>query len=153
MGHCITALIAGPEVIGHLRESHSLISVELRENWYLVPLEDEDLDGFGVDFTTTWDGFNYLSPALADFLAGLSRLGPLIFVETEYFGGVGDQAAAAFAEGHILPPTPVAGDCSINRALRCLGIISPEDLDEFDYIGLSRYRRTSDWKAAAGPLD
>ncbi|MCW1915946.1 hypothetical protein OJ996_20325 [Luteolibacter sp. GHJ8] len=148
MGHCVTALIANQNISAYLRENHSLAAVDLGKGWHLVPLDDDDLDNLGLDFSTVLDGFNYLSPSLRDFMIELSGLGALAYVETEYFGGEGGQAAAAFKEGRLLA-TPSAEERAINRALRSIGIFAPEGLDEFDHIGLSRHRHTSDWKEAA----
>lgn len=149
MGHCVTAIIGSPLVVDRLLDGRSLVAADLRDGFRLVPLDDDALDTFGFDFSQTIDGFNYLCPGFRDFLTGLSHHGPLAYVETEYFGGMGSQAAAAFSAGHVLPPSPLSGDGSINTALRSIGIASTTGDDEFDYIGLSQHRHTSDWMEAA----
>lgn len=149
MGHCVTALIAKSPVVESLLQGHSLVAADLRDGWQLIPLEDDDLDSLGLDFSQVEDGFNYLSRALIEFCVGLSQLGPIVYFETEYFGGMGTQGAAAFSGGSIVPPTPVTGNGAINSTLRCVGVTSKSGVDVFDYLGLSRHRHTSDWKEAA----
>lgn len=149
MAHCVTALIGKARVVDWLRIEHSLVAVELRDGWWLVPLDDEDLDRLGLDFSQVVDGFNYLSPSLIQFCVGLSQFGSTVYLETDYFGGMGSQGAAAFANGSTASPTPMSGDGAINTALRCIGIAAAGGVDEFDHIGLSRHRHTSDWKEAA----
>lgn len=52
-------------------------------------------------------------------------------------------------DAHSLSPTPCSGDGAINRALACLGVVRNGAFDEFEYVGLNRYRYTSDWIEAA----
>jgi hypothetical protein len=62
-------------------------------------------------------------------------------VMTEYFGGVGEQCAAAYRVPGLEPV--VAG--SINEALRALGVTTaPDEYDEFDTVGLGHFRSTPD---------
>lgn len=149
MGHCVTALIARQEVVRHLREGFSLVAVDLPDGWLLVPLEDDDLDGLGVDFSKVLDGFNYLSDGLSGFFEDLSRFGDFIYFETGYFGGAGHQGACAFSQGMIVSRMPATGNGAINGALRYFGVTPAGGGDEFDHMGLSRHRHTSDWKEAA----
>ena len=137
--------------MNRILDGHSnLTAVDLRDDLRLIPLDDDDLDSLASDFSTTTEGFNYLSPGLASFLSAQSAGGQLAYVETEYFGGMGSQAAISFGHGSTLPPTPLTGDEAINRALRCISVTSTvPGVDEFDYIGLSRHRLTSGWKEAA----
>lgn len=56
---------------------------------------------------------------------------------TEYHGGVGIQFASIF-EGYINKNKSIT---RINDALAALGVIREDDLDEFDTLGLSLFRR------------
>ena len=149
MGHYVTAIIGKSPVIESILSGRSLVAVDLRDGFLLVPLEDEDFDSLDLDCSGATDGFVHLSPGFMEFCAEQSRHGPLVYLETEYFGGVGDQAAAAFSNGSVLRPTPLSGDGSINAALRMIGVVAANNLDEFDFIGLSRHRNTSVWKEVA----
>lgn len=59
-------------------------------------------------------------------------------IQTEYFGGMGEQYACVY-EGETI--VPMKGT-TINEALQLLGVLRLQDLDEFDTLGLSNYRRT-----------
>lgn len=150
MGHRVTAIVSSrPAVESILRSALGLVAVPLVDGFSLIPLDDDALDSVASDFTRPADGFIYLSPSLGSFLADHSRHAALVYFETEYSGGHGTQAAAAYQDGQLLPPTPTRGDGAINRALKCLGIAQHGDLDEFDSIGISRFRHTSDWIESA----
>lgn len=58
-------------------------------------------------------------------------------IQTEYFGGAGEQWAVAFRGA-----TRVSGETAttINRALAMLGVRAEPPLDEFDTIGLGHHR-------------
>ena len=63
------------------------------------------------------------------------------------FGDEGDASGNALASvwtnQQAMPP------CSVNSALRLLGVKATGTLDEFDAVGLGRYRKTDTWAAAA----
>ncbi|MFI0405819.1 hypothetical protein [Actinomadura sp. 3N508] len=92
----------------------------------------------------------------ADFgrvLADCSATGPVAYVEAEYFGGTGSQAAQVWDAGEIvLGPLHVAegerwpeAGSPISQALRRLGVDKGEHFDEFDAVGLGRHRDTGGW--------
>ncbi|TXS04260.1 hypothetical protein EAO73_16500 [Streptomyces sp. col6] len=62
-------------------------------------------------------------------------------IETNYFGGIGDQWAAAFDGEERLAPD----DASINQALAALGVRSASDREEFEVIGLDRFRTNPEY--------
>lgn len=70
---------------------------------------------------------------------------PVAYIETEYFGGHGEQTAVFWVGGKI----QYFGQNSygpINHALRTLGVKATADLDEFDTVGLARYRSNRDFQ-------
>ncbi|GLY53433.1 hypothetical protein [Lentzea sp. NBRC 102530] len=85
-----------------------------------------------------------------------STRGPVALVDAEYFGGVGTQRAEVWDQGHLVlgplvrghgdPPPDVS---PISLALRRLGAVRGEHLDEFDAVGLGRHRDTSRWVTSA----
>jgi len=82
-----------------------------------------------------------------DFAHVLSRSAPIAYVTTDYFGGMGSQAAAVWSQGElVLPPVEtdekaVLLDGALNRALRLLGVrVQTGALDEFDALGLGTFR-------------
>ncbi|MFF5505689.1 hypothetical protein [Streptomyces roseolus] len=61
-------------------------------------------------------------------------------IQTEYFGGVGDQWAAAFeGEARVTPD-----GATIDQALAALGVRATAAEDEFDVIGLGSLRGSPD---------
>jgi hypothetical protein len=66
-------------------------------------------------------------------------------VETDYFGGQGDQAAAVYHGGREVMAPAAAAFGPINEALRHLGVRAAAGLDEFDTVGLGRFRDFDDF--------
>jgi hypothetical protein len=65
-------------------------------------------------------------------------------IETDYFGGRGDQAAAVYhGDKEVMAPT-VGPLGPINEALRYLGVTVSAGNDEFDSVGLARFRNFDD---------
>lgn len=77
----------------------------------------------------------------------------MVYVETEYFGGVGEQSATAFVDGReaVAPQRARGGGGAINQALRAIGTVRSAELDEFDTVGLGRWRSMDDY-APEGPV-
>ncbi|MBZ0117604.1 MAG: hypothetical protein K8H88_11440 [Sandaracinaceae bacterium] len=87
-----------------------------------------------------WDErFVHFGSVLPAIMAELSTLGPVAYVETGYFGGVGEQVATAFDDRvRIL-------ECgSVNDALRAIGVRAAHGRDEWDTVGLSGHRHMPD---------
>ena len=65
-------------------------------------------------------------------------------VSADYFGDAGSQSATVWADGEV-----IADRVDVNEALRLLGVQAAEGLDEWDTVGLGRFRRTSTWASQA----
>jgi hypothetical protein len=103
-------------------------------------------------------GFGVLTPGLVALLEACSTIGTVGYVEADYHGREGSQAAAVWRSG-VLVSGPLLlgrqeafapGSAPISVALRILGVTAPGRLDEFVVAGLGRHRRTRDWIAAQG---
>ncbi|PXA91489.1 hypothetical protein DMC47_25625 [Nostoc sp. 3335mG] len=88
-----------------------------------------------------------MSEGLETSLRQASVGGQLAYIETNYFGGAGSQAAALFRDGAVvmraakpIDRLPAHEDHPINSALRHLGVAASRDMDEFDALGLGRFR-------------
>ncbi|MGE3545278.1 MAG: hypothetical protein AB7L28_15175 [Kofleriaceae bacterium] len=98
------------------------------------------------------DGFEQLNGRLRAALEQLSLTGPVAFIETEYFAGVGSQAAALFGGGNLSvvetsPEEIVPHRQAINIVLRELGVhCSLPGQDEFDAVGLGQFRDMNEWE-------
>jgi hypothetical protein len=69
-------------------------------------------------------------------------------IETDYFGGFGDQSAKLFRGDEILYEGDTRnGDTSpINQSLKLMGVKRKPGMDEFDTIGLGNYRTNQDFE-------
>jgi hypothetical protein len=98
-------------------------------------------------------GFWKVPPGFDRLLAAWSARGPIAYVEAEYFGGVGTEAAAVWHAGDLAlgplletaDPLPTAGRSPISQALRRLGVSAHGYVDEFEAVGLGRCRYMDDW--------
>lgn len=70
-------------------------------------------------------------------------------ISTDYFGGIGEQSAKLFKNGQKVYDKD-SRDYSnyanpINDVLKMMGVVSENGMDEFDTIGLSKYRENNDF--------
>ncbi len=152
MGHCIKAIIGDKDLVENIKTQVLMTDLhieKLPKNYYLI----------------------YYGESLADYILrrseGLSPLSYLqnmlypiefVVIETDYFGGLGEQTAAlakkdeeiqiAFSDGkdidrNLAYPERLLNE-PINKMLRGLGIQRDVDKDEFDSLNLWKYRRMKD---------
>lgn len=109
------------------------------------------------------EGFYELSNGVARWAGQLSREWAVLYVHLEFFGGQGFHAAIGWDRervvfGPCFTRTPLElaephyqeadrQGMAINLALRALGLPADGERDEFDTLGLGKYRWTSDWIA------
>jgi hypothetical protein len=106
----------------------------------LGPLADEA----GVE---RLEDMPYVKLGVLWLAAKLSTAGRVVYVEAEFFGGVGEQASAGWENGEMVFG-PVTASDAINQALRWLGVSAAPPDDEFDALGLGRHRFTERWLRA-----
>jgi hypothetical protein len=149
MGHHIQAIIGSKHVLDSLQQRFGGTTVVgLNQGLFLLPMLEGFYDALpsAVD-TLAWEGdfhFRFLDAKVVALLIDASKKDAVAYVETEYFGGAGDQGAIVAREGKIVFG-PVEGDGSINAALRMIGAKKESAHDEFDAIGLGRFRSNEDW--------
>lgn len=103
-------------------------------------------------------GFDVLTPGLAALVEAGSVRGPLVYLEADYLGLDGRQAAVVWRSGSlVLGPLLlgrreafVSASAPISVALRAVGVVADGRRDEFVVAGLGRCRRTADWCAEVG---
>ena len=160
MGHHINALIGSHEALKTLvTRLGSPAPTELSFGLIIIPLDEQRLDAIAMSVESAIDGFTYLTPHMAEEIA-VAVSGPSLYVETDYFGGKGGQSAAYFENGRLTwqgaesseaasEGMSVAdlrekrcngGKSPINEGLSRLGVVRSDDCDEFDQIGLHRFR-------------
>lgn len=144
-----------------------IVPLELDGYWF-IPMTDslrEELGDAGKGRAEA-AGFMELTESVASFGAGLSRVGPTLYLHSEFHGGEGTHEVLGWRDGEVtfgplFTRTPresaevwyeVADgpDMAINAGLRWLGGSADSSIDEFCSVGLDRYRWTDDW--ANSPL-
>ena len=149
MGHSIAGFIAPVETLRegtrHLR--HAVVA-SLEQGFGFLPATDaldDELGGGEIPHEEFWR----LTQGLARLGVELSRGGRVAYVETDYFGGSGDQAAMAWEDGEVLSAPSRTRMGAINSALLRLDVETGDADDRFDALGLVRHRHTDDWAEAA----
>lgn len=148
MTHSVTAVLGERELLSALAARESLHPpVEAKAGVWVLALDESALDLMtGVAVGEPVAGFTYLVPRLLSKLTEASSEGWLVYVETEYFGGSGDQGAVALRGRKVLYGPTRSPIGSINAALSAVGIQKQEPaVDEFDTVGLGAKRHTRDW--------
>jgi hypothetical protein len=148
LGHIVTGLIANPSILEAFSRRHSLHKpVALGGELAMLPLREVDLHSFrDVLSPGETKGFCHLSKQLIEELRRSSCDGPLMYFETEYFGGLGMQGAAVFQDGEPTFGPKWAEIGPINQALQLLGVrVERPARDEFETVGLGRHRNTEGW--------
>ena len=73
----------------------------------------------------------------------------IALISTDYFGGSGNQSAKVFMNNKKILDQDDEIDWKlkpINSALKLLGVNRKDGMDEFDTIGLSKYRSNGDFR-------
>ncbi|MYM28910.1 hypothetical protein GTP58_11305 [Duganella sp. CY15W] len=144
MGYLIQAAIMMADALpGKLPPDLSV--VRLDQNVRMIPLGDTALEKHDLPFLALLEENNTKNlPGLLKLLNSLRTAGRIAYIEAEYFGGEGTQAHILIdKDGEV--KTAIATSDAINEALKWLGVPSGGKADEFDTIGLGRYRDTNDW--------
>jgi hypothetical protein len=130
MGHHISGLIARREVLKRLDVDH------------------ENLDKItGLHAGSAFGEFVHLTERLIDLLLLAPRSGPIVYVETEYFGGAGGQGAAVFRDGEMIGRPDWREIGAINDALSKIGVTHRTDqVDAFEAVGLGAFRSNESFR-------
>ncbi|MER6375311.1 hypothetical protein ABT255_44800 [Streptomyces mirabilis] len=154
MGYELQAVIAGDELLrAASRGVPGARVAPLRQGLSLMPMTEEVFDAVTDGSTAGALRFWRLPGGFERLLAQWSAAGPVAYVEAEYFGGVGEQRAAVWADG-ALAVGPLDAPAKkwfsraaspISQALRQLGVKSSLGGDEFEAVGLDRHRNNDGW--------
>jgi hypothetical protein len=148
VGHHIQGFVVASSLAPALAEVlGAAVEVPLNGGFTFIPLTDRVYDGLSERFpganAPVRSEFWKLSPAAERAAVEVSGRGAVAYVETEYFGGVGDQAAIVWSAGHVVMVRRAHGG-PINKALAALGVSRSLVRDEFDVVGLGVHRGM-DW--------
>ena len=163
MSYQLSAIIADADLLREeTRELDHAVLGELRQDFALLPVTPQlvqELTGAAPDSAIGEPGPAQpfalaLSPALIEALTRWSRRGPVAYVEAEFAGGAGRQAAAVWLAGTLAwgprfdstfdGPRP---QWPINAALVELGAEPGSWIDPFAELGLHVERSTEGWLA------
>jgi len=142
MAYTLQALI-GDEACARSAAPSGSVVVALAQSKGLIPLTESVRKAHDISFLPLTDkGSDKVPQALHEHAA---RAKKIAYVEAEFFGGEGMQAAAIWEEGRLVFG-PIAASDAINQALRMIGVAKNEHPDEFEALGLGRHRDTEKWK-------
>ncbi|WP_125461708.1 MULTISPECIES: hypothetical protein [Rhodomicrobium] len=142
MGHQISALIARAPIDAEAARQFDL-PVIIENDFAIVGLDATHSDHWSKELgleNTELSEMVLDRPVTHEFARrlGMERYA---LIETDYFGGAGEQCAAVYCGLTIAMPATPDG---INAALKLLGVKRKSDVDEFDTIGLGRHRSFDD---------
>lgn len=149
MAHNISGIITSFKYEGHLP------NVALVGDYHLIPIDGSHGDtSSGIPIPP----YEELTSEIRETIKDLSIHGKCAYIETAYFGGLGVQRSETWenqekTDGPFISYDGIENkmeydgvtivDGSINQALKNIGFHRQEGKDEFDTIGLGRYRSNS----------
>jgi hypothetical protein len=146
MGYSIRAFIGSTDALLPLAAAYPVaVRVPLAQGLCLIPLTDELYDSIVNEVGSARIApFAFLTTQLEQQVllrVGLVAVG---YLEAEYFGGHGQQAALCWQNGQRQVWGPRQG--AINALLAQLGVVTTRRRqDAFEAVGLSQHRYTEDW--------
>ena len=150
--HAIAVILANKKITMEIADRFVLAkSLELSQNFGLVPLTDDlsdDLVELIDELDIPYEEFEYLNQSVVELLEDVSSLGKVSYIETDYFGGDGGQSSIIWENGKVIYGPILSSNNNttpINDALKILGVRVVERNDEFDEVGLGKYRSTEKW--------
>ena len=121
----------------------------LQDTYHLIPVNDP------ASQEELISPYENLSPRTRELLKALSLQGTCAYIETNYFGGLGTQVAEIWENGVLIVgplvsfdgvenrmqnPNITVVEAAINQALQTMGRQAQAGKDEFDTLGLGRFR-------------
>jgi hypothetical protein len=144
MAYTIQAIIT-KETVSSLYSGPGLSWTTLSQAMTLAPLGTSFCEQNSIPFLPfTDEGLKSVPAQIAEICEAISLNGKVAYIEAEFHGGDGGQAAILWNKGKIISEIIVAED-AINQALKYLDVKNIECRDEFEALGLGRYRKTDDW--------
>jgi hypothetical protein len=146
VGHNITAIVIADAFSTEVARALDLLAVPLTtpltlfhiDHYYTAYWQAVRRCATQLDVPSGFPGVFPREGVVVRLVAELTGLEAARFalIQTEYFGGVGEQWACAFTGEH----RETGAQATINDALRMLGVVRRGDLDEFDTINLGAHR-------------
>lgn len=150
MAYTLQALI-GDEVVIRTAVPSDGVVVRLPQGKAMVPLSERMRQSHDIPFLPLTDeGVAAIPESIATVAEPIAVAGKVAYVEAEFFGGTGIQACVTW-DMAAEASQPLLDASAINAALNFLGVRKGDHHDEFDALGLGRYRDTDDWERLAEP--
>ncbi len=146
MGHCISAIIGRREDVCRIAEQmiHADL-IELPQGFGMILMTDKllrDVEELAeVSDEIVFPGLDRFTEAVRELMERYSFHTKLAYIETDYFGGVGTQGGLLYESGCCVVAPRSSETGVINALLSELGVRREPGKDEFDSLGLSKYRR------------
>jgi hypothetical protein len=148
MGHAIQVFIASNQILGSATKSYKYARViPLPQDFSLLPLTQEFTNELGKSEKVfkPYKEFWQLTDSLKKFGKSLSEHGFISYIETDYFGGRGEQAAIVWSiESIVLGPLRSEEIGPINSVLKIMGV-KADEYDEFSALELHTHRSNERW--------
>jgi hypothetical protein len=141
----IQGIICSPAVA----DAQALPCCRLTDSLALVPFKDLFLERTGIAPLALSNSED--PEPLHRFLRDSSTLGSILYVEAEFWGGIGEQTSWVWRDGQPLTE-PEHSKFAINSGLAQLGVQPHGTADQFEVVGLDQYRRTEEWPTAPAAL-
>ena len=151
MGHCIDAFLGHNERMISLSQAWRRSPIQLSQGLSMLFLTSELYDEIMAKYDkgVKFNNFTLLNSAIMSVLEEHSQRGKLAYIETDYAGGAGTQAAVLYENGRQKFPPIYTEDFktwapsderAINIILKELGVQKLNGKDEFESIGLGDFR-------------
>lgn len=146
MAHNLSGIITSFKYTG------DLLNIVLVGNYHLIVFPRESGPNYRA---TILEPYDEMTKEIRKELKNLSFKGRCAYIETEYFGGPGEQRSETWENGvriegplfsydgtdsSKMPEGATLVEDSINQTLRTIGIYAHEGLDEFDSVRLGEFR-------------
>jgi hypothetical protein len=147
VAHELNAILGTVETLAPQAREHEVPVVALKQGFGLIPLTSEVLQALvgkvGLEIPRGSVGQDELDEVLRRW----SVRGPVIHATNELHGGVGPQTARIWQDGVLVfSQEGSAYSGPISMALLRLGVTGGRlGWDEFDVMGLGRFRTTERW--------
>lgn len=145
MSYTMQGLVGEQHLLATEKIAAGMVSV-LRQGKALLPFTERLRNEQGVPFLPLTDEGGELPEKIGQICARISQRGRIAYIEAEFFGGAGIQAAAVWEKGSLIQ-APFVEQHAINQALRSLGVQVASGKDEFDTLQLGAHRNIEDWVA------
>ncbi len=119
--------------------------IELPQGFGMILMTDKllrDVEELAeISDEIVFPGLDRFTEAVRELMERYSFHTKLAYIETDYFGGAGTQGGLLYENGSAAVAPQVSGAGVINALLSELGVRCGSGKDEFDSLGLSKYRR------------